>query len=396
MGKTVRRNCDHCGQYYEGRGLKFCSAECSVEARRNDPLPSHPDENINWSEDDDSATLYVGASQQIRTAEDLIEAANVDLNKWEVTDSKVRTWSVPMKVDGEPKVLQMWYVGINLKKPITERLPVRSLVINAPNIKKKIAKTGSISSVHYSDCHFPHHDDRTLNILYQVLDDISPEIVVDHGDTLDCEQISKYPKDPYNRTSLSDEVKMAARHIGTVHNITPNAHHIWLEGNHEDRLRRVIWDLADKRTAGELLTLPNVKEVLSWESMLGLDSIGWEVVNYPNTKILFNRLVLAHGSKVRAQSAASAKAEHDQYGKSGISGHTHRMGSYYHTDFNGPQVWIELGMMGRIRNEYVAHANWQQGFCVISWNSDRTRFGVEPINVHDGKAFFRGRIYDGN
>ena len=58
-----------------------------------------------------------------------------------------------------------------------------------------------ITSVHYGDIHFPHHDPRALDIRNQILDFLDPEIVVDHGDTLDCEAISRWPKDPLNRTS---------------------------------------------------------------------------------------------------------------------------------------------------------------------------------------------------
>lgn len=397
VSKKFKRHCDHCGQMYEGYGPRYCSASCSNKARsrtQSKGVPQVPDETVHLSGDDDVMTVYVEASQVIKTPEQLIERADIDPTVWELTDSKVKSWSVPMKVKETPTVLQMYYVSVTLKKPLTERLPVRNLLIQAtPHEPRPPQQSGLLTSVHYSDCHFPYQDDRALEVLYQVLHELQPEIVVDHGDLLDCEQIGRFAKDPYNRVSLADEVKLAARHIAKVHSITPNARHIWLEGNHEQRLKRTIWELADKRSAGEVLTLPGIKDVLSWGRMLGLDSVGWEVVNYPQTLTLFDRMILAHGSKVRKHSAYSAKCEHDEYGKSGMSGHTHRMGSYYHTDYNGPHVWIELGLMGKIREDYVAHANWQQGFAVVTWSEDRKRFGVEHINIHDGKAFFRGKVY---
>jgi len=405
MGKKYRRNCDQCGELYEGYGPNYCSISCSNYARRNSDsgqvlpeagMPKKVSKEIHFVEHGDEATLYIEASHTIKTPEQLVERAGVDLKKWEITDSKVRTWSVPMKVDDQPTVLQMYYVSVSLKKPITERLPVRSLVIQTtPHEPRPPKQSGLLTSVHYSDCHFPYQDDRALEILYQILHELQPEIVVDHGDLLDCEQIGRFAKDPYNRTSLAEEIKLAARHIAKVHSITPNARHIWLEGNHEERLKRTIWALADQRTAGEVLTLPGMAEVLSWGNMLGLNGIGWEVVPYPSTLTLFDRLILAHGSRVRQHSAYSAKSEHDQYGKSGMSGHTHRMGAYYHTDYNGPHVWIELGLMGKIRNDYVSHANWQQGFAVVTWSEDRKRFGVEHVNIHDGSALFRGKWYHG-
>jgi len=398
MARTLARHCDHCGEFYEGYGEQYCSISCgnrarSQKAQEEGILPRAPDEAVHYREMEDELTLYVEASRVVKTPEQLVERAGVDMTKWEITDSKVRTWSVPMKVEEQPTVLQMYYVGVTLKRPITERLPVRTLVIQTTPHEPRPSQPGFATSVHYSDCHFPYQDDRALEILYQILHELQPEVVVDHGDLLDCEQIGRFAKDPYQRTSLKDEIKMAARHIAKVHEITPDARHIWLEGNHEERLKRTIWDLADKRTAGEVLTLPGVRESLEWGKLLGLDSVGWEVVPYPSTLVLHDQLVLAHGSRVRNYSGGSAKAEHDLYGRSGMSGHTHRMGAYHHTDYHGQHLWVELGLMGRIREDYVAHANWQQGFAVVTWTPGYASFSVEQVSIRDGEAMFRGRIY---
>lgn len=272
----------------------------------------------------------------------------------------------------------------------------RPLNIYVSPPKLKAAKAGHLThSVHYGDIHFPHHDVRALNIRNQILDFLNPEVVVDHGDTGDCESISKFPKDPFARISLHEEFEMMARDFGEVHSITPKASHIWLEGNHEERLKRLLWRAADTRDLAEILTLPLVTEALEWKKLLGLEGLDWELIPYPKHKLLFDKLILVHGSTVRMHSGYSAKAEHDRYGKSGLSGHTHRMGAFYHTDYNGIHSWHELGMLGKIRSDYVAHANWQQGMGVVTWNKDRTRWGFEPISIHDGLAIFRGLRFEG-
>lgn len=270
--------------------------------------------------------------------------------------------------------------------------------INIHVTPKKVSqakRAEAFHSVHYGDIHFPFHDQRALNIRNQILDFLRPGIVVDHGDTGNCDAISAFPKDPFNRVSLGAEFQMMARDFGEVHAITPRAEHIWLEGNHEERLKRLVWNAAEKRDLAEVLTLDTVAEALTWDKLLGLDGLGWEVVPYPKAKLLFDRLVVVHGSTIRTHSAYSAKAEHDRYGKSGVSGHTHRRGSYYHTDFNGTNAWHELGMLGAIRSDYVAHANWQQGFGVVTWSEDRMRWGFEAVEIYDGMAFFRGMRFEG-
>ena len=33
MAHVNKRNCDHCGKYYEGTGFKYCSAKCHTDIR---------------------------------------------------------------------------------------------------------------------------------------------------------------------------------------------------------------------------------------------------------------------------------------------------------------------------------------------------------------------------
>lgn len=273
----------------------------------------------------------------------------------------------------------------------------------APNIIEitrpsatKHADAASVS-VHYSDEHIPYHDPRCLNILYQILEYTNPEETVGHGDSLDCTEISKYEKNPHKRVALKTEIRMASQHAGTVHAIChPDTKHTQMWGNHEDRIRRKIWEMCEDRPSAEILLLPEVQEALRLESLLGIEKLGWSSVPYPEHRVMYDRLVLIHGNSVSKHSAYTAKAEYLRYGKSGMSGHTHRRGVYEHRDYNGFHVWVEMGMLGLIRNDYVSYPDWQQGFNVVSWNKDHTEFGIEPVRIHDGVAYFRGKRFVGD
>jgi len=190
-------------------------------------------------------------------------------------------------------------------------------------------------------------------------------------------------------------MEMAAEHHGRVHQLTPEARHIWLLGNHEDRLRKLIWKLAESRETEALLKLPGVMAALKWERLTGVEALGWEIVPYPDHILLWDRLLLCHGSTVRKWSSYSAKAEHDRYGKSGMSGHTHRRGVFEHRDYNGFHAWWELGMLGTIHGRYAAYPDWQQGFCVVTWDKDHKTFGVEEVRIHEAQTIFRGKKYKG-
>tara|TARA_R110000787_G_scaffold79469_1_gene173677 strand:- start:5589 stop:6635 length:1047 start_codon:yes stop_codon:yes gene_type:complete len=344
--------------------------------------------------------ISVAGSVSIKTPDELLKRSGIDLTVWEAVPNsgQIKKWDVPMKLDGEPVIVPCFYVAVRVQRtwsasdlPSPVVLRVTKPRVSRPSAKKKH------SVVHYSDVHFPHHDPATLSILYQITDFVDPAVVVDHGDLLDCEQISKYPKDPDHRTSMREENEMASGHLGKIHSLSPDAHHIFLEGNHENRLKRMIWGLAEDRRVGEILKLDPIRKALSWPSLLGIGDLGWEFVEYPDHAVLHDRLILCHGDIVRSESGQTEKAMLSRYGRSGISGHTHRRGFYQKRDHVGSRSWYGLGCMCEIRDaSYVTLPNWSQGFAVSTWSDDRSEFGVEAVEITEGKAFFRGQLFTGD
>lgn len=60
----------------------------------------------------------------------------------------------------------------------------------------------------------------------------------------------------------------------------------------------------------------------------------------------------------------------------------------------GLRSWLGLGCMCEIRDaSYVTLPNWSQGFAVTTWSDDRSEFGVEPVEISEGRAFFRGQMF---
>jgi hypothetical protein len=366
-------------------------------------LPSEIDEHIELTVVDDVGFVTVAASASIRNPEELFEKSELDPDLWEMVDkAPVRKWDVPMKVGDKPIVVPCYYVAIKVQKRWDHSKLPRPVVVEVevPKTKVGVRSKDTFTSVHYSDIHFPHHDPATLSVLYDILSQLEHEggvdLVVDHGDLLDAEQLSRWPKDPHRRTSLRDELLMAAKHCGIVHALTPDADHWFLAGNHEARITKTIWALCESRTAGELLTLPEVTETMQIENLLGLTKLGWDYTPYPKHRILFDKLVLCHGETAKKHSGASERAEYERYGKGGASGHTHRVGHYSLRNAHGTHSWWGMGMMGKVRDDYTSFPNWSQGFLVITWSEDRTEYHVERVRIFDGVGYFRGKRYDGN
>lgn len=268
---------------------------------------------------------------------------------------------------------------------------VRPVRIEVPIYDLPIPIDQSFKSFHYSDSHYPFQDDRVMQIIYAIIRDTQPQIIVNHGDLADCYKLSKFQQNPNHRVGMQQEIEMCASHLATMTSLSPGARRIYLKGNHEDRLRKVIWEMNKDVPAAQLLNLPKIATALQWENLLGLQELGWEWHDKRYT--LFDKLVLKHGDIVRKGSAYTARAEHDKYAKSGMSGHTHRAGSFYHRDHNGQHAWFELGCTCILDPEYIDDPDWQQSVCMVTWSEDREHWDVERILIHEGRAMFRGRLY---
>jgi hypothetical protein len=101
-----------------------------------------------------------------------------------------------------------------------------------------------------------------------VIKDVKPDTIINLGDCADCYAISAYDKDPARVHGLQDEIDMVRAHLHQVAQLAPEAQRYYLEGNHEDRLRRLIWTLPG--TASELARLRSFQQAMTWPSLLGL------------------------------------------------------------------------------------------------------------------------------
>lgn len=402
MGKWHSRICDWCDEHYEGYGEKYCSPECTGAAKtalsKGIEVPHNADKPVTLERREDGTALAVARSSDIRTIDDLIEAAPIDTEVWDVERWVCNKWEVAGKTpEGRFIKEELWQVKAWLRLKLTsENFLPPPIHIEIPYISRaKYRKERGFCSIHFGDEHIPFHDPRAINLLYQVMEIVDPDIVIAHGDVLDCTEVSDYEKDPFNRIGLNEELRLGAMHLGTVKALSERAERTYFLGNHEDRIRRTIWKLAAGRAAGEILTLPDVRDALDLSSLMGLGD-DWDVVTYPQSKVLFDRLIVKHGNLLGPRSGASALKEYSTYGKSGMSGHSHRRGVYEHRDHNGFHAWWEIGLLGMIRHDYVAFADWQQGFAVVRWSDDRTEFAVEEVRIHEGVAYFRGDRYEGD
>lgn len=232
-----------------------------------------------------------------------------------------------------------------------------------------------------NDIHFPFHDRPVLDgLVLPFIREIAPDGVVLNGDIIDMFQLSSFDKNPLTKTTIKTEQVLVGKFLKNFQHCKAR---LYKAGNHEDRWRRYLWANA-----------PALVEsgVVDFETVFKLPDHGFTYQPY-GTKSWIGKLLLVHGSIVRKHSAMTARGHFEKYGCSVMHGHTHRMGSYFHTNINGPHACYENGHLSDVAQaEYVTDPDWQQGFSVVQVMDDGY-FNVEQIKILESggrKEFFYG------
>lgn len=272
-------------------------------------------------------------------------------------------------------------------------VPVRPLSVKIGRPAER--KDGSsIKALLYGDTHHGTQCEKTLSVVEAIIADFQPDVLVDMGDGVDAGHLSeKFRQNPLRTTGLQHEINLKRAQLARFRLAAPDADFWYLEGNHEERLRRTLWNL--EGPAKELVKLDVVQRHLTWPVLLGLDDMYIKFVPYDDqtqTKIL-PKFIVKHGTLLGAQSGYSAHRELRKYGRSGASGHTHRLGVVWHRDHHGQHVWIETGCCANLRPEYEPDPDWQNGCVVLTFDRATAAVSVEPIEIRNGHTIWRGTVY---
>lgn len=233
-----------------------------------------------------------------------------------------------------------------------------------------------------SDMHIPFQDDETIRNVFDCIVDNQPKYIVLLGDILDCYSISRFTKRPDRMRNLQDEINIFYKMMRELKKEIPNTEIHYILGNHENRLEKLVLDNSG------LFGL----KVLEPKQIFRLDELG---IYYHKTKVVIDNFIYYHGDVVRKDSAYSAKAEfYDHNCNSGISGHTHRAGSYYKTYAQKIDGWLENGCLCKIEPDYINDpdkANWQHCITIID-SYDGINQGNQ-ILIQDHKFSYGGKLY---
>lgn len=249
-----------------------------------------------------------------------------------------------------------------------------------------------------SDWHVPYQDHTTQHNFDHFLSEFKPDIFVVNGDFLDFSPISHFDKGPADPASIRDEI-LEGRDILSkkAKLLGPDCKKHFNAGNHEDRLRKYLWNKAPALADLDGVSLPSLLELE--KSGFGFTPYYDPIHGGPDRSpgIDLHGLLVTHGTIARKWSGYSARAHYERYGGSGIHGHTHRIGEFLHSNYRGNYIWVEGGCMCSLSPNYVVCPDWQNGFVAghifPKQGKKEARFDIHPVPIIHKKFVWNGVRY---
>lgn len=236
--------------------------------------------------------------------------------------------------------------------------------------------------VFLSDIHIPYQDTALVASALRLIEDVRPDRVVINGDVADFFQCSRFNMAEERMEELQSDIDAANAFRRSVREAAPNAAIDETEGNHDNRITTYV-----RKNARAVASLRSLEP----RFLFAYDDLDINV--HPGCGFLLRPFFLVkHGTIVRGEAGATAKAELLAAGINGISGHTHRLATYRKSGY-GQRQWTEQGCMCRLDPDYVPGGvpNWTQGIAVGEFSA--SAFVIHEVPFTDGALRLGLRTY---
>ena len=223
------------------------------------------------------------------------------------------------------------------------------------------------------DTHVPFHDQAAWNETLGCIDKVNPWGVVIIGDFADFYSISSHTRNPDRKHQLREEVAAVNRELDVLASVFKGPV-CFIEGNHEDRLRRYLWDRA-----------PEMFGVVDTTSLFKLWERGWKHVPYRQS-LKIGKVTYKHDYGGKAGKYA-AEQSLEGFGGNLVIGHTHRGKVTYLGEGRpdgSPHFCLNVGWLGDLEQmDYVdpdkVRRDWQTGFGLVHYLRGYARAEFIPI-----------------
>ena len=112
-------------------------------------------------------------------------------------------------------------------------------------------------------------------------------------------------------------------------------------------------------------------------------------------QIRYGCVIIKHGTLIRKFAGYTAKGEFEKNGMSGVSGHSHRLAQYRHTNEADSYIWTEAGCLCQLDADYLdgTTPNWNQGFAIGYFKENSKRFIIETVPIIKQRAMYGGKEF---
>ena len=371
--------------------------------------PSEPDTVIKESDGE----LTIRHASRIQSLEELIEAFDIDTEKWKVKSFIAEKW------DSATNELEKFLIRASFveRKEFTNK-PITPIEITIENEKtaEKTAHSALKRTIALFDLHVgfarnfrsgelvPFHNREALSVALEIATLSQPDTIVFGGDLLDMSEWSeKFILEPGFYFTTQNALIECAWWIGKFKQRCPNAELVMLAGNHEKRLQILV---TKRLIAMAMLTPADDPDVplTSIDNLLGLSRMGVKYIDeYPDGVFFVAKdTIIEHGSIARARPGMTASAVVDQRNFNVIFGHKHtlEMASKNVESWSGNKVVRAVcsGCLCRLDGTVPGsnrHSQWQNGVAEIIHDNE-TAYAINPILIENGNAIYNGEMISGS
>jgi len=232
------------------------------------------------------------------------------------------------------------------------------------------------------DTHVPYHNKRAFELALRAYKSIrGKKQVVIIGDFADFYSVSSHSKDPERRHRLLDEIHEINKALDQLEAVA-GKDVTFIEGNHEDRLRRYIWDKA-----------PELSQISNLPGLLHIPRRKWGYIRYRD---YYKIGVVTYTHDLGRSGKHSASQSLTDFGGNLVFGHSHRGAVVYQGEAKGASHFcMNVGWLGDVKQvDYMhrarAERDWQTGFGVVDYGSDGMAT-ASFVPIVGGKCTVHGR-----
>lgn len=239
------------------------------------------------------------------------------------------------------------------------------------------------SAVFFADRHMIHDEPPhwSWELFLRFVTDFKPDILIDGGDHLDLSYISSFNREKLlllEGKRLKKDFDNLTTELRQLRDTTKRM--LYLEGNHEERLRRAI----EKQ--------PLLQGMAELETNVDFSALDIEYYPVGKQPVKIGKLHFLHGVYTNEH---HAKKHLTKYMGNVTYGHIHKFQSYYQ---GVPLRDDEMGAnsIGCLCDKNPAWlkgpGHWQNGFAVIYFD-DRGYYNFYPVIMIKKRFIFEGREY---